>query len=266
MSFQTWAGLRDDPAHLDGYGPLPAHVARMITAQMAVTGTWRCAVLDDVHGTLVGLGRRVHLPEVQGYTPGARLAEYVRAAEPTCTFPGGCGTRAVLCDLDHTRPYPAGRTCSCNLQPLCRRHHRLKTTGHYTVTPADPAPGDTENSNNSDHTGRRGTSQTAASHAGGGPAGQVPPGSLRWTTRAGRTYLRPPTDLRPPPRPPGSRPVPHDIHTDTAEPDHDHAWLDGVRDDAVRVPSEPGVVGRTGGGAKRSSDPDCTTDDEPPPF
>ena len=59
---------------------------------------------------------------------------------PACTFPG-CPVPAHRCDIDHRVPYDqadpdAGPTCSCNLHPLCRTHHRLKTAGLLTPTPA----------------------------------------------------------------------------------------------------------------------------------
>ena len=45
-------------------------------------------------------------------------------------------TRHRGCDLDHTIPYddtgPPGQTRPANLAPLCRRHHRAKTTGRWT--------------------------------------------------------------------------------------------------------------------------------------
>ncbi|MEO5653270.1 MAG: hypothetical protein ABIN79_03115 [Marmoricola sp.] len=31
-----------------------------------------------------------------------------------------------------------GTTCSCNLAPLCRRHHRLKTKTTWTYTVLEP--------------------------------------------------------------------------------------------------------------------------------
>ena len=43
-----------------------------------------------------------------------------------CVFPG-CTRPTTVCDLDHTVPWPHGPTCVCNLGPLCRHHHRLKT-------------------------------------------------------------------------------------------------------------------------------------------
>ena len=59
------------------------------------------------------------------YRPGAQLAALVRARDGRCRFPGCC-VAARFCDLDHVRPWPAGRTTATNLLTLCRRHHRIK--------------------------------------------------------------------------------------------------------------------------------------------
>ena len=59
------------------------------------------------------------------YRPGATLAALVRARDGRCRFPG-CGVAARFCDLDHVRPWPAGRTAGEQLLTLCRRHHRVK--------------------------------------------------------------------------------------------------------------------------------------------
>ena len=50
--------------------------------------------------------------------------------------------------------FPVGATCSCNLQPLCRGHHRLKTTGHLSVRLVQP--GEDENVPRARWNGRRG--------------------------------------------------------------------------------------------------------------
>ena len=59
------------------------------------------------------------------YRPGAALAALVRARDGRCRFPG-CSVAARFCDLDHVRPWPAGRTAGEQLLTLCRRHHRVK--------------------------------------------------------------------------------------------------------------------------------------------
>jgi hypothetical protein len=137
LPLATYVGVADDPGQLDGYGPVAAGLARQIIRDAAhneAAGragiTWRCVVTDDRHGTVLGVGAPIH---VRRHDPPPRLADLLRTAEPTCCFPG-CRIRARDCDLDHRIPYVSedperGPTCSCNLQPLCRRHHRLKTAG-----------------------------------------------------------------------------------------------------------------------------------------
>jgi hypothetical protein len=62
-----------------------------------------------------------------GYTPSAKLADFVRCRDLTCRAPG-CDQPAVSCDLDHTVAYAdGGRTHPSNLKCLCRKHHLLKT-------------------------------------------------------------------------------------------------------------------------------------------
>ncbi len=148
VSLQTLLGLTEDPGSLAGYGPVSAAMAR----DLATDGTWRCVAVDDTHGTVLGLGRSTYTP---AYTPGAALKAFLEHAAPTCDVPG-CGVAARRCDLDHRVPYSAGVTCECNIRPLCRRHHRLKTAGLLTITAS------------SDH--------------------DDPPGTMIYTTRTGRTY------------------------------------------------------------------------------
>nr|WP_246044858.1 HNH endonuclease signature motif containing protein [Rhodococcus oryzae] len=77
--------------------------------------------------------------EAHTYQPSKRLAEIIRTRDGTCRFPN-CTARAQDCDLDHTIPFnhanPAngGLTVEENLACLCRKHHRLKTEGYWTVT------------------------------------------------------------------------------------------------------------------------------------
>ena len=113
MSLETWLGLRNDPARLEGWGLIPAETVRALIDSAGVDGSWRCAIVDGDHGTLLGLGKPLR---ASGYHPTKRLADFVRTAEPTCVFPG-CGVAARRCDLDHRIPYPAGETCSCNMSP-----------------------------------------------------------------------------------------------------------------------------------------------------
>lgn len=49
-----------------------------------------------------------------GRFPSAKLADYIRARDLTCRFPG-CDVPAWNTDIDHTVPYPAGPTHPSNL-------------------------------------------------------------------------------------------------------------------------------------------------------
>ena len=75
---------------------------------------------------------------VEAYEIPDRVAEQVRLRDGHCVFPH-CRRRAGRCDQDHVVPYPLGPTCPCNLAPLCRRHHRVKTHGGWAY--ATPEPG-----------------------------------------------------------------------------------------------------------------------------
>ena len=152
-------GLDDQPGELAGYGPIPADVAR----ELAADGTWRRLLTDPVTGYLIDYARRT-------YRPPAALAEFVRARDRYCQFPG-CGRRAIYCDLDHCLRYPDGPTAACNLACLCRHHHRLKHETEWQLR----RDGDT----------------------------------CIWTTPTGQEYTREPEPLTPPkPQPPPSQPPP----------------------------------------------------------
>ena len=82
---------------------------------------------DDGHG-----GLTEPPPGALTYRPSARLAALVRAAYPTCVFPG-CARRSCTCELDHRVPFDhrnpraGGWTIAENLQPLCKGSHQHKT-------------------------------------------------------------------------------------------------------------------------------------------
>jgi hypothetical protein len=43
------------------------------------------------------------------------------------------------CDCDHVVPAATGgATCTCNIAPLCRSHHRLKTQTSWSYTVLEP--------------------------------------------------------------------------------------------------------------------------------
>ena len=61
------------------------------------------------------------------YRPSTALAEFIRARDLWCRFPG-CEVPAEFCDLDHSSPWASGGpTHPSNLNCKCRAHHLLKT-------------------------------------------------------------------------------------------------------------------------------------------
>jgi hypothetical protein len=71
---------------------------------------------------------------VDQHDPPAWMRELVVLRDPHCVFPH-CSRDSRGCDLDHIVPYdengPPGQTHQDNLAPLCRRHHRCKTSGRW---------------------------------------------------------------------------------------------------------------------------------------
>jgi hypothetical protein len=115
MTLPALLGLTDDPAHLDGYGPISASIAR----ELLPGATLRRVITDPVTGHLLDYGRET-------YRCPQRLADFVVARDGTCLM-SGCSRPAVLCDLDHHTPFDdGGCTNPHNIGALCERHHRMK--------------------------------------------------------------------------------------------------------------------------------------------
>ena len=80
---------------------------------------------------VLDMGRR---DAVDRHDPPAWMAELVKLRDTHCVFPW-CQRDSRSCDLDHIDPYvedgPPGQTNPENLAPLCRRHHRCKTSRRW---------------------------------------------------------------------------------------------------------------------------------------
>ena len=88
--------------------------------------------------TPLAVGTCDHRNEEPGYKPSRRLRHLTSARTDRCTAPG-CRRPAGQCDFDHTVAYEAGgRTCECNLSPLCRRHHRCKQAQGWALEQTSP--------------------------------------------------------------------------------------------------------------------------------
>jgi Domain of unknown function (DUF222) len=122
-ALSTLMELDDQPCELDGYGPITAAMARRIASDP--TATWRLLITDDD-------GLVLHA-ESTTYRPPADMTRTVIARDVHCVFPG-CRKKAAHGDLDHVQAFAEGDlTTQANLMSLCRRHHRLKHDGKWTV-------------------------------------------------------------------------------------------------------------------------------------
>jgi hypothetical protein len=86
-----------------------------------------------------GPGDCSHMDHEPQYRPSTRLRATIIARDQTCRFPG-CRQPAWHSDQDHSIPYHrGGPTCSCNLGPACRSHHRVKQERGWRLE--QPVPG-----------------------------------------------------------------------------------------------------------------------------
>jgi hypothetical protein len=124
-------------------------------------GVWRLRTPGDGPDLIITLESLTtdpcdHRHESSRHDPGVKLKHLIQVLHATCTSPV-CRRPAAQCDVEHNTPYETGgRTCRCNTGPKCRHDHRLKQHPKWTVD-------------------------------------QLPDGTFRWTTPAGRTYVTEPT-------------------------------------------------------------------------
>jgi hypothetical protein len=96
------------------------------------------AWLATVKISPIETGTCSHRRESAGYQPSNTLRHIIKIRSPRCGFPG-CRRPAIRCDDDHTIPYDkGGRTCECNLHPLCRRHHQAKQAPGWRLEQPEP--------------------------------------------------------------------------------------------------------------------------------
>jgi hypothetical protein len=168
MPASAWLGLSQTPGEADGLGAPDAGTCRDLTAALAANRATRwCVTLVSpdgrpvAHGcaragpgppgggnpaawlatvkiTPIEAGTCEHRRESAGYQPSNMLRHIIKTRSRHCGFPG-CRRPAVQCDDDHTIPYDkGGRTCECNLHPLCRRHHQAKQAHGWRLDQPEP--------------------------------------------------------------------------------------------------------------------------------
>lgn len=120
-------GQTDEPASLDGYGPIPASMARKLLTEGADSFTR--VLVDPRDGAPLEIGRT-------SYRITKAMRQALALRDGKCTFPG-CNNNALDNDADHLTAWQDGGTTGIsNLAQLCPKHHRLKHNSGWTPTEA----------------------------------------------------------------------------------------------------------------------------------
>ena len=120
-------GLTDEPAVLDGYGPIPASMARRLVADGA--DSFHRVLTDPRDGAPLEIGRT-------SYRIPKAMRQWLRLRDGKCPFPG-CTNHSLDNEADHLLAWADGGTTGItNLGQPCRKHHRLKHTTGWQPTPA----------------------------------------------------------------------------------------------------------------------------------
>ena len=119
----TLLGRSDDPAILEGYGPIDPETARRIAGTAT---SWTRILTHPETGCRLSMGR-------EQYAPPADMRRYLDARDQTCQGIG-CTRRATLSEIDHTQPWnTGGPTDVDNLVHLCKACHRLKHQSSFST-------------------------------------------------------------------------------------------------------------------------------------
>ena len=110
-------GLTEEPAMLDGYGSIPASMARRLVADGA--GSFLRVLTDPRDGAPLEIGRT-------SYRLTKPMRQWLRLRDARCTFPA-CNNHSLDNDADHLLAWSdGGSTGILNLGQTCPKHHRLK--------------------------------------------------------------------------------------------------------------------------------------------
>ncbi|PPH25345.1 hypothetical protein C5C31_04265 [Rathayibacter rathayi] len=124
LAASTAAGRNEAPAELDGYGFVPAGIARDLLGADAMIAP---VLTRPGTGAIVSVGRTHRLPP-----PRMRLALQLR--DRTCRFPG-CTRPAASAEADHTLEWRhGGATALHNLASLCVAHHHVRHGDRWSYT------------------------------------------------------------------------------------------------------------------------------------
>ncbi|UKA57178.1 HNH endonuclease signature motif containing protein [Arthrobacter sp. FW306-2-2C-D06B] len=120
-------GATEEPAMLDGYGPIPPSMARRLIADGA--DSFHRVLTDPRDGAPLEIGRT-------SYRLTKAMRQWLRLRDGKCPFPG-CNNHSLDNDADHLLAWADGGTTGItNLAQPCPKHHRLKHRTAWTPTPA----------------------------------------------------------------------------------------------------------------------------------
>ena len=120
-------GVTDEPAMLDGYGPIPASMARDLVADGA--DSFYRVLVDPRDGAPLEIGR-------SSYRVTKAMRNWLRLRDGQCPFPG-CSNPSLDNEADHLLAWHHGGTTGIsNLGQPCPKHHKLRHTSGWTPTPA----------------------------------------------------------------------------------------------------------------------------------
>jgi hypothetical protein len=127
-------GLSEEPATLDGYGPIPPSMARRLVADGATS--FLRVLVDSRDGAPLEIGRT-------SYRLTKPMRQWLRLRDAKCSFPN-CNNHSLDNDADHLLAWAdSGGTGVANLGQPCPKHHKLKHNSAWQPVGAtrDAPPG-----------------------------------------------------------------------------------------------------------------------------
>ncbi|WKK71148.1 DUF222 domain-containing protein [Rathayibacter oskolensis] len=122
VAASTASEVDDAPAHLDGYGRIPADTAREL---VGVGASFTRILTDPDTGAVASVGRTHRVPP-------HRMRLHLQLRDQTCRFPG-CTRPASTSESDHTVEWRnGGETALENLACLCTAHHHVRHGDRWT--------------------------------------------------------------------------------------------------------------------------------------
>ncbi|WP_091422282.1 HNH endonuclease signature motif containing protein [Arthrobacter sp. OV608] len=120
-------GSTDEPAMLDGHGPIPPSMARRLVADGAAS--FYRVLVDPRDGAPLEIGRT-------NYRVSKAMRQWLRLRDGKCPFPG-CNNPSLDNEADHILAWDiGGSTGISNLGQPCPKHHKLRHTSGWKPTPA----------------------------------------------------------------------------------------------------------------------------------